>query len=170
MSFAVAAPACSLRAAPRSPLRRRCVSRALRVRASVHEEEPREGLGRYLARAAASLFAPADDHGVRFPLVPYDGRPLRAADRKKLARFEQVVRTTRDTLDAMPHDAPAGSKQHQDIGALPSCAPLPAICVLMARCDAAQAIGWLRLLRRSSPSPKPTKRRSSRCAPSSVMS
>ena len=127
MSFA-ASPAAALRAAPRAPSQRRRESLrvpslrrrgGLSVRASVHEDEPREGLGRYLARAAASLFAVPDDHGVRFPLQPYEGHKLRAKDRARLARFEQVVNTARHTLDAMPADTPAGAepRQHRDIGA-----------------------------------------------------
>ena len=100
---------------------------AVRVRASVREDKAAdhgEGVGRYLARAAASLFTPADDHGAPFAVTPYTGTKLTAKDRAHLARFEQVLRKTRDTLEAMPSDSPqhgsaAHAKEHKDIGAPP---------------------------------------------------
>ena len=128
-AMAAVAPACALRSAPRvrlaPPRPAPCGSRrpALRVRASVHEDDKPadggEGVGRYLARAAASLFTPADDHGAPFTISPYSGNKLTAKDRAHLARYEQVLRKTRDTLDAMPADAPhqQAKHEHKDIGA-----------------------------------------------------
>ena len=128
-AMAAVAPACALRSAPSvrlaPPRPAPCGSRrpALRVRASVHEDDkPVDGgedVGHYLARAAASLFLPADDHAAPFTMTPYSGTKLTAKDRAHLARYEQVLRKTRDTLEAMPSDAPHqhAKPEHKDIGA-----------------------------------------------------
>ena len=172
---AAGAPAGALRGTRRAPLAQPrpapCGGRrpALRVRASVHEEKAPdhvEGVGRYLARAAASLFLPADDHGAPFTLTPYSGTKLTAKDRAHLARYEQVLCKTRDTLEAMPSDAPhRGSTEHKDIGA-PPLRPQHGRDALALTRVRAQAIGWPRRRPRCSRSQtSPTSSSSRRAFP-----
>ena len=106
------------KAAPASASRRASVftSKTLRpvsLSASSKERAPDEpSLLAWVTKAAASLFAPADDHNVDWSktLSPFAGEPLKDKDRQKLARVEQVIVRAKQSLEDEEHNKAASSE------------------------------------------------------------
>ena len=87
--------------------------RPVSLSATSEERAPDEpSLLAWMTKAAASLFAPTDDHNVDWSktLSPFAGEPLKDKDRHKLARVEQVIVRAKQSREDEEHNKAASSK------------------------------------------------------------